>query len=236
MAITRLSLSDIETELLRIVGNYPTSPDSDWKTTAALYRIINTYGQKLVMKAAQFVKSAPPGRQVRIDMYRTTTNSTTTGSGLLVSSGGSVIYLPVNCDLPLTLYDRTAGAQVPFVRNVRAYHQDLLDMLPGTPAACELLDYVTVPVESTWARQGVLYPATASGVTPSLTLEFYRLPASMATDMADATYPDCDPKYDWLFVYGPACDLLRPENPTYERYKAMETEMLKELAVTAKIV
>ena len=43
------------------------------------------------------------------------------------------------------------------------------------------------------------------------------------TDSANE-YPDADPKYHWLWVYGPAMEILRPSHPAYDRFIALERE------------
>ena len=82
--------------------------------------------------------------------------------------------------------------------------------------------------------RGTLYPATASGATPSIRLTYYRLPTAMPGDSPETEFPDIDPKYQDLTIYGSVVELSRNTGFEFDRYAGIEREMLLDLASTAK--
>ena len=234
MAIQRLTLTQIRNELLRIVGNYASSADADWATDANLYRIINAYGAQVPRKALK-IAGIQPGQRAGLSIYRTIVNSATTGAWFVVAAGSATIYCPEDMDQLIGLYDRTNERKLDIVDDVSRWHIDTLRKKPaGPPEAVELLDVVVI--SSIYRRQGTIHPPTASGVTPSFEGTYFRLPAIMAGTDPDNEYVDCETKYQYLWLYGPAAELLRPNNPSYDRYKTEELELLTALASTAQIV
>jgi len=232
MAIQRLSLSNILTELLRIVG-FASSTVSDWATNDNLYNIVNRYGQSIPVRMSQAAQSP---KRLLCDMWRTVVDSSTSGTDvLIVAAGSSTLYLPVNCDYVVGIYDNTNGSKVEVITDVARWHIDEIKKKdPGPPEVVELLGYTTYATDSTWRRYGTIYPATVTGTLPSLTITYYRLPAIMPGVAIETEYPDADPKYHSLWIYGPAAELLGPSNPAYDRYAALEKELLLDLAMISR--
>jgi hypothetical protein len=232
MAIQRLSLSNILTELLRIVG-FASSTVSDWATNANLYNIVNRYGQSIPIRMSQASQSP---KRLLCDMWRTVVASAATGTdAMLVAAGSSTVYLPVNCDYVVSVYDVTNKAKVEIITDIDRWHiDDIKKKDPGPPEVIELLGYTDYATDSSWRRYGTIYPATVTGTTPSFTLTYYRLPAIMPGVAIETEYPDADPKYHSLWIYGPAAELLGPSNPAYDRYAALEKELLLDLATVSR--
>ena len=214
MAIQRLSLSNIATEIKRIVG-FPGQPsvDTPWSTDTDLYRIINGYGQRLAMRCAQVLgdkKPHQPLRAPRFDMYRTRINSEEDSSEdrFSVTTGSSQVLFPENLDEIISIWDLEYERTLDKVEDVDRWHHDLRRRKPGPPEFYEL-NGITHAVDP-HRRFALLYPAPPAGFLPSLHMNYWRVPSVMAgTDPANE-YPDADPKYDWLWVYGPAMEILRP--------------------------
>lgn len=237
MAVTRLTLANIETHLLRICGGYAASTNAPWLLSATLYQTVNSYIQRLPIRVAQVAqKQLPAGTQrVRLDMWRTRASSTTSGTGVVVTASSATIYLPVDHDATDRWWDKTNLRKIPEIKDVNILHKETLKTKdPGPPEAIELLDFVSDGTY--WRRQGTIHPATISNTTPSLELTYWRLPTAMPGSSASSEYPDLDPKYHWLAVVGPALELMAPTNPTIERLVAEEQEMLIDLAYSARVV
>ena len=248
MAIQRLNLTQIRTEILRIVGNYADSTKADWRTDSNLYRIVNLYGQQLGIRSAMAARdNLPPGvKRLCFDMYKTHVESTASASdtGLVISAGEPrPVYLPVDYDHHISFYDLTNSRPIDVVTDVTKRHLNLkkltaytpsgagLTPFAGPPEAIEILHYITI--SSTWRRTAILYPNLGVS-TVVIELYYYRLPAIMAGTDPDNEYVDADPKYQYLWIYGPVCELTRPNSPTYDRYKSLETDLLVDLAATGK--
>lgn len=234
MAIQRINLTKIKTELLRICG-FATSATADWGSDANLYEIISRYGQSIPSRLMEATES--PNRLL-CDMWRTVVNSSTSGTDIpIVASGSSTIYFPVNMDYLIGVYDLTNKRNVPVVADVSRYWIDELRTLTSSPPQkIELRGWETYATDSTWRRVGTIWPPTVSGTVPSFEVTYYRLPAVMPGSDADNEYPDADPKFHSLWIYGPALELLSPANPTYDRFVQMEKAMLLELAQASRTV
>jgi hypothetical protein len=233
MAVQRLTLAQIETELLRIAGGYDASTSADWGTSANLYRIINLYLQRLPARCAQVareLKLPMTGNCLHFTMWRRSATSTTSSGddNLVVTAGSSVVTLPTDHDETVSWYDETNGGLLAEVTNVDKYDSGLRDRPPGPPVAVELTGI------SSARKTGKFYPATVSGVTPSVTLTYFGLPAKMAGSSPTTEYPDIGAKWESLAIYGPALELLRPSSPSYDRYAALERELLIDLAFSAE--
>ena len=231
MAIQRLNLTQIKTEILRIVG-VASSSVSDWETDANLYRIINMCGQQLSLRAAQAARpNLPHGKtQLRFDMYKTVSNASTVGSGLIVAASSSTLYMPVDFDHWISFYDTTYLRRIDVISDVAERHIKIKQKQSGPPEVIELMNFAAN--SSQWQRVGIVYPATPTGTAPAIELYYYRLPATMAGTDPDNEYPDCDPKYQYLWIYLPACEVMRPNNPSYDRYNSLGNELLIDLAAT----
>lgn len=235
MAVQRLTLAQITTEILRITG-YTASSLAPWSSDANLYVVINRYGQRLPLRCAQVAISTLGLSQgtIRFDMHRTVVNSATTGTGLRIAASSSTAYLPTDFDAAISWWDRTNNRRIRPIVGVAKWHDEVKTKPAGPPEAIEILGVVLD--SSDWRRQATLHPATVSGVTPSVELTYYRLPAIMPGSAPSSEYPDTDIKYQDLWIYGPVLELMRPGDPAYDRYAALEKELLVDLAQTAKAV
>ena len=235
MAIQRLCLLDIETAILEAT-HYNSSANAPWALSCNLYKRINEYGQRLPMRLNEI--AAQIGMQVPIhfDYLKTTANSSTSGTTVpVVSAGSSTIYMPTDYDHYMSFYDITNKRPIHVIENVDKWHYEELIKVPtGPPQYIEIMGFTT-DGSSNWRRSGTLYPATVSGVTPSIRLHYWRLPAIMAGTGPATEYPDIDPKYESLFIYGPVCELTRSIDPdTYAAYSMLEKELLTQMVMTSR--
>jgi hypothetical protein len=116
----------------------------------------------------------------------------------------------------------------------RYFIDSLRNKTPGPPEFCEIGGFETA--STVWRRKGTLYPATASGVTPSLSLTYWRIPARMAGSSPSSEYPDIDPKYEQVIPFGVARELSRSQTPETQRWQELETEILLQMAGTARAI
>ena len=226
MAVAILTAEEIELEVLRIAG-FRQSSRAPWHTTERLLSIMNGYGQRLGMKLNGVARSlgiVGVGEVARFDMWRTVAD-------LTIKAGQQVGYLPGDYDHYVSFWDSTNRKRIDVIQDVDKFHPGLRTMPAGAPEYVEILDFV--PYEGEVCRQVKVHPATESGITPSISVTYWRLPRAM-NDLVDS--PDCDPKYGQLWIYGTACEVLRPGDGGFARYQALEAEMLNELAATAKAI
>jgi hypothetical protein len=228
MAIQRLTLADIENNILEITG-YESSTLAPWKTSARLYNRINTYMQRLPQKITALAQNAgladPTSGPLRFDMWK----STATITGTL---GSQDVWLPADYDHYISFYDNTNAAPIDPVEEVDKYHLDNLRNADAGPTrAIEILGYALN--SAVWQRKAKLYPAVEPTLTPSIALTYWRIPASMS---AIGDYPDLDPKYEAIVIHGPIRDLARPSSPEYGEWKALEEEILVQMALTARSI
>jgi len=231
MAVQRLTLAQLETAILEAMG-YASSSVAPWNNAATLYLRINDYMQRLPQKIADRVNDLrsqgmriPYSGVPRFDMWRSTGNMTT-------ASGNSTVFFPTDYDHYVGFWDATNNRTIDPISDVERFHIDLKKAPAGPPEAIEILGFVTNG--STWVRQGKMYPSTVSGTTPSISLTYWRIPANMPGNNAAAEYPDIDPKWESLPIYGTITDIARPSAPEYDRYTALENALLMQLAMTAK--
>ena len=235
MAISRLTLTQIRNEILRIAG-YDSSGLAPWSDDATLLRQVNSYASRLTARCAQVLReSGMPisTGTVHFDMWRYT-------GTLDATSGSQTVTFPVDYDRWISFYDSTNKRRLEVVTEVDRWHvRKLRDKPAGPPEAIELMGFGTAVsgLPSTGGegvRVGKLYPATVTGTTPSISLHYWRLPTAMPGNNFDLEYPDCDPKFQMLWVYGPALEFLRPSDPGFARYQGLERELLIDLAYGAK--
>lgn len=237
MAVQRLTLNQIITQILNITG-FDSSDVAPWESDANLTVKINMTTQKIGQKVARIILGTGADvskGNVKLDMWRSSADSTaSTGAGnLVVSSGSSTVQLPADYDHWKSFWDSDLEQWFyPIERNHTQYMQRLLKRPPGPPEAIEILGYGG----TNWQRQCTLYPTPPTGVTPSITLDYWRIPAVMPGSDADNEYPDGDYKFHYLWVLEPVLELLRPDDAAYNRYKEVEQEMMLELAATARSV
>ena len=223
MAVQRITLAQIVTELFRISG-FADSASAPWLTDANLYIIINNYQQRLVSRVAQVAAAAgiKTAAKIRLGMWKTQANLTAT-------SGSSTVHFPTDYDQFESFYDNTYAKPIEAISEVNRWHIRKLRSRPSGPTeAIEILDYVSNA--ATWQRRALLWPTVQTGITPSISCTYWRIPAAFTG--AGTEYPDGDYKYHNLWIYGPALEILRPEDPDYSRYEALEKELLLEIALT----
>ena len=233
MAVQRLSLSQIESAILEIVG-YSSSANAPWGSSANLYLRVNEYGQRLPMHLNSLARQMNMPTPVRFDMWRNTVDSDTSGADVpLVSSGSQYVYLPVDYDQWVSFWDLTNSRPISVIENVDKWHSEILLLPEGPPQYIEIQGFVT-DGSGNWRRRAKLYPATEAGTTPSFRMEYWKLPATMPGVSPTVEYPDIDPKYESIFIYGPICDLARNTGFEYDRYAALEKDLLIEMLSTAR--
>lgn len=229
----RLNLSQIETAILQVMG-YSSSTTAPWASSANLYLRINDYGQRLPMRLNGIARSMGLAVPVRFDCWRTSANSSTSGTSVpVVAAGSSTVYLPVNYDHYISFYDLTHNRPIRVIQDADRWHVKYVRAPAGPPAVIEIGGFTT-DGSSNWRRTATLYPAVPSGVTPSIRMQYWRLPTAMPGVSPSTEYPDIDPKYEALFVYGPICDLARNTGFEYDRYAAWEKEMLIDMVSTSR--
>ena len=149
-----------------------------------------------------------------------------------MAASSSTVTLPDDYDQYISFYDTTANKPIEPVKSVSKWHYaKLKEKVAGPPEAIEIGNAATGSVNR---RTATLYPATFTGVTPAIEMVYWRLPAVMPNSTPSTEYPDSDVKYHWLWVYGPLLTLLAPGDPGFERYAALEKDLLLDLAATAR--
>lgn len=233
MAITRLTLAQYETETLQIMG-YAASTAAPWASTANFYLRLNEYLQRLPVRLGQIAqKMRADGRALpfsglpRFDMWRTQTNMT-------ASSGSSTVWHPADLDEPISYWDNTNKRRVDKIEDVDRWRPDLRTKAAGPPEYIELLGWASN--SGTWQRKATLWPATMSGVTPSVQVTYWRIPAAFPGSSPSAEYADIDPKYEQVLVFGVAASQARNDAQQYERYRAAEEGILQEMIYSARTV
>lgn len=232
MAVQRLTLTNLIAQI-RIAIAEPTAARSK-VTDAEIAQIVNGTGSRIGLKVAAMLRASGKvdAQEIHLDMYRTVTTSATTGTGLVCAAATSTGYLPVDYDHYVSFYNLTDNKPMPVVSDVSRYHA-IRSKTAGPSECIEILDFTTDD-SSNWRRQFKIWPPVATAVTPSIELVYWRIPASMANATPSAEYPDTDTKYQWLWVYDPVLELMRPDYPSYERYKGFADELLTGLAATAR--
>jgi len=239
ITIEKLSLSEIHTEVRRRIGE--TTEATSHVSDAVITIQVNLYLQGLSAKVAGIV-----GAPIKLDMYRTEINSAGTGdSNLTVASGSSTVELPINYDHYISFWDKTHGRPIRVVQNVDRFYREKYFKLfedtnrTGPPRYIEILDFRDVsantspPIGTDWKRYATLWPATTSGVTPSIKMTYYRLPHEL---VGDTETVDIDTQFQDLAIIGPMLEIMRSDDPAYDRYLAQEEKLLKGLALTARAV
>ena len=235
MAVQRLSLTQIRANILEILG-YSTSANAPWSLDSTLDLRINQYGQRLPMRLNSMARQLNLPTPVRLDCWRTTADSSnSTTAAIQVAIGSATVYMPVDLDAAISYYDLDNKRPIYPLEGAYRYEiEDLVNSPPGLPKYIEVGGYVTEG--SNWRRQATIYPAPISTYTYSLRLEYWRLPTSMPGEDPNYEYPDIDPKYESLFVFGPVTDLTRSTGQEFDRYAAIEKEMLVEMLSTARAI
>lgn len=233
-SVQRLSLSQIETEILRITG-HSTSALAPWTSSANLYLRVNEYVQGLPTKLAHKVMDlrtagkAPPSAGVpRWDMWRTEDRLQTK------ATVGNVM-LPEDYDHWISVWNETSNRRVDVVESVAKYHDHLKKKPAGPVEAIEIMGGLPGLSTPKFVRYANLYPVPATD--QALTLTYWRIPRAMPGSAATTEYPDIDPKWEYIVVCGSVVNLLRPNSgsPYFDRYAQEEERILTDIALTAKV-
>ena len=235
MAIDRIHTDEIITEILNIIG-HTSSAVAPWASDANLIVKINIAAHRIPGKLRQIAVGQGMKGRLAMPMWWTTTDSTPSGGAgdLDTGPGVSTVSFPDDMDLLVSLYDLTNNrfidvVEVPYSEK---WYRDLREATPGITKVLHLQG--TTTFASTTVRDGRLLPDVVAGITPSLRLGYYRLPADLAS--GSASFPDADTAYHYLWVLETVLDLLRPDTPNYDRYLALEKEMLVEMASHMQLV
>ena len=235
MAVLRMTLAQIITEILHITG-YDSSVNAPWETEANLIRKINMTAQKIAQRSTDILRAEGMMSKdgvVHFDMWRATIDSTASaGAGnLVVTAGTSTGDLPADYDHWISFYDLTHER---FFYPITQFHQERYRRLRREPAgptkAIEIYEFSG----SNWQRQFRLLPDVESGVTPSIRMYYHRLPAIMPGSDTSAEYPDGDYKFHYLWVLETVLELLRIDDPAYNRYQEEESRIIRQLVATAR--
>lgn len=235
MAILRLSLDNIEQEILDATG-YTASTKAPWATAANLYRKINLTGQKVVQKAADVLreqgKLSMHGTP-HFDMWKTRASSTiSTGvTNFVVTAGSTAVLLPNNYDQWISFYD-TAHKQ--FIYPIKQSHAEryrrLLERAPSPIEAIEIQGTNSAGAQ----RDARWLPDVEAGVTPAVDMEYFRIPATMPGSSPSAEFPDADYKFHYLWILEPLLLVMASDDPAYENYLGQEKELIGQLASSAE--
>lgn len=228
-----MSLANIRDRVLQICG-VASSTDAFWGNDLLLYRYINTVGQSIPIKVGMLLKTNQP---VLIDFWRTKVNSATTGSSLVIAASSSTAYLPIDYYHYASFYDLTAKRPIPVIISTGRGQRNIDNLRKkpaGPPEAIEILDMTTNGTY--WQRKAQLVPDTPSGVTPSVELVYYRVPASMPGSNPNAEYPDAPVEFHPLWIYGTIVELMARSDPNFDRYKNLHDELISALSIQARVV
>ncbi len=227
MAIDRIDTDEIIQEILDITG-YTSSTVAPWKTDARLIIKINLVAHRIPQKVRQIAIAQGLDGRLGLPMWWTTINSAGAGVGnFVVASGTAIGSLPADFDMGISVYDVTHKRPIEIVKTREEQWYHTLREAPAGPSRkIHFQDHAGGA-----QRQYRLLPDVVTGVTPSLRMEYYRLPTDVAS--GSSSFPDADYKYHYLWILETVLDILRPDTPNYDRYLALEKEMLVEMAESA---
>lgn len=214
MAIQRLSLTDIQ-EHIRLLFGEVTAAES--KISAAqLVELVNAYGQTLVANL----------KPKHLPWYRA-------ASTLSCASGSADVYLPTDCATGdhISFWDSTHTRMLDPVSDVYLFHPGLARLPVGPPKAIELLGWASNA--GAWQRKARLWPGPPTGTTPSVAIDYWRIPAILPNSTPDTEYPDCDPTFQMLWVYGPTLTVMAPDDPAFQGVKILHDELFRKLEASA---
>lgn len=225
--LIRLNLGELVAANSKIADADPTDSGSAGQGQTGLYNVVNNYLQSLPLRVAGVMKElgvSPKDGVVQLSMWRTGPTA------LTASAGSSTVTFPADYYRWISFWDTTYLRSIfPITPPGRFSTRRVIRKAPGPP------ERIVIGGFSSGARQGTLYPGVLSGVTPTINLEYYRLPARMdpATTSPASTYPDIDPAFQDLCIVGPTVKLLGSDDPSFSRFKEEEHALLVGLAYTA---
>lgn len=198
-----------------------------------LYDQIQHYIQNLSKHVAGALQ-LPLGKRVLLPMYLSRNQSVST------SSGSSTAWLPQDCNWPILLWDSTNSREVDLVHFPSDYDMVALRKMTAGPPKFALGNGFVIDTgdSNKWKKQLTLFPPTVTGVTPSLVVDQYRIPASFTATVAaeDTSYADIDPNYQYAVIWGVISEWLTISHPTYNRFREKELSILQEMGKGATII
>jgi hypothetical protein len=194
-------------------------------------------GQSIPVKVGLVLAPNQPAATVCVDFWRTKVTSATTGNDLVIAANSSTGYLPIDYYWHESFYDNTAKRKVDVIVNA-ANRSRSIDNLKkksaGPPEAVEILGMTTNGAN--WQRTFTILPSTLTGVTPSMDMIYFRIPASMPGSDATVEYPDAPVEFHPLWIYGSIMELMARSDPNYDRYKTLHDEMIQAIAKQSRVV
>ena len=229
MAIDNISTAEITTEILQITG-YTSSALAPWASDANLVVKLNLAAHRIPQKIRQVAQALGFQGRISMPMWFTTIDSTdSAGTGnFVVSASTATGHLPVDADMVHSVIDLTDNRLIPVIESSNeTWYEKLRRGQPGPTK------YIHITGMAGGTEQAFrLLPDVAAGVTPSMRLEYYRIPTDLAS--GGSSFPDADYRFHYLWVLIGVLEILRPDTPNYERYLQLEKEMLIEMAETAR--
>jgi hypothetical protein len=229
MAIERLTGANIVTEILDIMG-FDDSVVAPWDTDTRLIRKVNMVMHRVPQKIRQVAAQQGNRGRLGMPMWWTTINSTiSAGAGnLVVTADTSTGSMPADMDFVSSIYDTTYNRFVDVIEGEPSqWYRDLRESGAGPHKAIHLQDH------GQGAQRVFRFLPDVIG-TPALRMEYFRLPTDFPNSDLSAEYPDGDYKYHYLWVIETVLDLIRVDDPSYDRYLQLEKEMLLEMADHAR--
>jgi len=227
MAIDRITTAEIITELLNITG-YISSGTAPWSSDANLIIKINLAAHRIPSKLRQAAFAQGQKGRLGHPMWYTTVDSTVSAgaANFVVTASTTTGVFPTDFDMPISVYDLTHNRFIDIVEPTSdQWYRDLREAEPGPTKAIHIQDWTVAAASQKNFR---LLPDVAVSITPSMRLEYFRFPADVAS--GSSSWPDTDSKFQYLWVLETVLDLLRPDTPNYDRYLALEKEMIMEMA------
>lgn len=222
---SRWSLAAITDAIRFHIGQPETtrSRAADAATATRLWSLgeqVNNYCQGLRAKLNQLARAeglTAKGGQIYLPWYRTSGTLTTT-------SGSSTAYLPQDFDGLIALRDVTNNLPIYCVNNpTRHFYEHIRKRPAGPPELLVMEGFFNNG--GTWQRRVTIYPATLTGITPSLGIEYYRVPADMDESDPTNAYPDIDPRYQDVLIWGVSAEFMGMTHPSYDRFKGEENKI-----------
>jgi len=229
MAIDRIDTDEIIQEILDITG-YTASTTAPWATDARLIIKINIAAHRIPGKLRQVALAEGRSGRMGMPMWFTTSDSTVSAgvANFVSAADSSTGLLPTDFDMAISLYDLTENRFIDVVDSAsERWYRDLREAPAGPTKAMHIQDF------NQGAQRAFRLLPDVTG-TPSMRLEYFRLPTDQASGAA--SFPDADFKYHYLWVLETILDILRPDSPDYDRYLALEKEMLLEMATHLRYV
>lgn len=141
----------------------------------------------------------------------------TIGGSVSTTAGSATAWLPADYDLGARIYDGDGEALLGPVRDDRRWRGQR-----GNPVAW--LDGGLASNGGTWQRRIHLRPQPRAAHAPSLSADYWRLPAEMTLTTPNAAYPDLPEQFCELPIFGVGADVLRTKGPSEAHAELMRQE------------